>query len=193
MIRNSILRWLYIILPLPIIAWIEIQFNLYDNPFAPFFIYLILPLLFFPVWEAYVCVFLGLIMENYFYTKSATFHPIEEVVGIIEVIVFSSVIIGLGHLLRVTKKQSEEIRVLERQKALRIAQEEYQRKREEFLVIAAHELKTPVTVIVLYADLLNSKYKSLSEVDVSTDNILKESRHITTVINDILAKFEPNL
>lgn len=65
---------------------------------------------------------------------------------------------------------------------------ELEKRKDEFIAIASHELKTPVTSIKLYTQLLHRKFQKLKDVK-SADSIAKmdtQVNKLSALINDLL-------
>ena len=91
------------------------------------------------------------------------------------------------------KKTKEELNKtmasLEKEKELLI---ETERKKDEFIGIASHELKTPLTSVKVYAELLNKDLPSkdgirLKRTSHFLSNLLRELAKIEKLVNDMLS------
>lgn len=69
-----------------------------------------------------------------------------------------------------------------------LAQKELERRREEFISMASHELKTPVTTITILIDLLERVHKGASTPDLrfTITNVKGQLRRMTNLISDLL-------
>lgn len=93
------------------------------------------------------------------------------------------------------KKLSEELeeKVWERTKQLQEAQvrelkkaQDVSRLKDEFVFIATHELRAPVTAIRMFLDLLPKEKEFSKDIQEKLDYISKASDHLHQLINDIL-------
>ncbi len=66
--------------------------------------------------------------------------------------------------------------------------------KSQFLANISHEIRTPLTAIVGYADLIRYKQLSTKEQDGAVQDILQASKHLSSIINNILdiSKIEAN-
>jgi signal transduction histidine kinase len=69
-----------------------------------------------------------------------------------------------------------------------LAQKELEKRREEFISMASHELRTPVTSITLLTETFEHmlKAKNLHDFDAPIQNLKEQSRLITKLISDLL-------
>jgi signal transduction histidine kinase len=88
------------------------------------------------------------------------------------------------------RSNEERLQLLERERVARAEAEKAVRLREEFLAIASHELKTPLTALLGYAQLFQSRAKrmtDLSERDTLILNgILQQADRLLRMINALL-------
>lgn len=97
--------------------------------------------------------------------------------------------IGQGRFDVVLKKQSQdEIGDLARSfETMTVSLKELERLKDEFVFIAAHELRTPVTAIRGYAEMLQDTAKDMSEQSKGFVNQLQQAgARLATLVNDLL-------
>ena len=58
--------------------------------------------------------------------------------------------------------------------------------KSQFLANMAHEIRTPLTAILGYAEMLNDEGQSQEEIEHEVDSILRAGAHLQRVINDVL-------
>lgn len=66
------------------------------------------------------------------------------------------------------------------------SQQQAEKMRREFTGNVSHELKTPLQIISGYSELLCSGLTSMEDVPQFSEQILRESRRMTALINEIL-------
>ena|SRR2546430_1551283 len=181
-------QWLYVFLVPALSVLIVIHFSLFNNPFAPFFLYALPAVLFFSPLRGSIAIGIVIVVGNILFSRAPEFDPVAMVTGDLEIVVFNAALMYMIHLFQLTRKQTTQIVSLEIEKAKLQAQEEYRHKRSELLVVVDHELKTPITTITMYADLLY-----INGADIkgrAALAILGETERINTSINTILSSFE---
>lgn len=151
------------------------------DPIIPYVIYILLFTIFLGI---KISIFLSIIsiflIEYYLYEPRYIFgtvhHPVDIIYTALGLI--TGVIIGEGirKYQQTLVKKTEELDVLIK-------------ARDQFSAIAAHELKTPLTTISLYSQILNKRYKNKNASKVLQDSvqtITHEAEKLTYMINDLL-------
>ncbi len=80
----------------------------------------------------------------------------------------------------------ERVRLFEQEQHARQEAEDANHAKTNFLANISHEIRTPLTAIKGFADLIASSPGLTSEQKHWTDRIIKNSRHLTALIGDIL-------
>lgn len=168
---------------------------------------LFLPFIIFSAWSGarpgILATVVSVIVINYFFlSPSSPFIP-AELVTIIKILlllsegIIISLIIGRGrqhhtHTYHHNKKElKEKMKILEEEYAL--AKKEI-RARDEFLSIASHELKTPLTSMLLQTQTALYSIRNVSLAHFSINNLLKmlesvenQTKRLSKMINDLLS------
>lgn len=120
-----------------------------------------------------------ILVEYYVYephTVSLFRHPISMIYMVFAIIIA----LLLGQIIRLNQqklmKKNEDLDLLIK-------------ARDQFTAVAAHELKTPLTTISLYSQVLNKQYKNEKASKVlqnSVQTITRETDKLTYMINDLL-------
>jgi PAS domain S-box-containing protein len=92
---------------------------------------------------------------------------------------------GAGLVLVVTRDITERARMEQAQDAARIAAEEANRSKSEFLSRMSHELRTPLNAILGFGQLLELDELTPDQRE-STTQILRGGRHLLDLINEVL-------
>jgi signal transduction histidine kinase len=95
---------------------------------------------------------------------------------------------ALKHLAAQVAISLENSLLLIKEREAREVAEEAARLRDEFLDIASHELKTPVTSLLLGSQMLSRSFHNQQPAQIieSLGGIAKQARHLSSLINDML-------
>lgn len=150
-----------------------------------------------------VCDILSVIAMYYFFTPPYNSIDVKSTISIMQLLLFIiegfvvSYFIDGGHqyekILVYKKREQEDKRTIEDLKKNLIAAKKDTALRDEFLAIASHELKTPLTTVVLQIQttLHNIRNVSLSEFSVEhllhmLQSMQNQTRRLSKMINDLL-------
>lgn len=194
--------WIFVLVLGPVLEYLTYKYHLQSAPVSPILPFFVL-VLFLPPWQATI----GFLVAVSYTTITLATNPHADLkdttIRLLILLFFAGLIFVVKDrldkkdklLLAITKKEkeAEELKI--------VALEESLRMRDQFLSIAAHELKTPVSSIILYTDLLEENFqqttKSLSQyleffedqkeiIEKAIKVIQRQSTTISRLINQFL-------
>lgn len=115
--------------------------------------------------------------------QAAYTHIAMTTIGLLAVLflVLHAIVIRADHIIRrqALDKSATELSIRAREAAL-------ESERHQFFAAAAHELRTPMTVIQGFAELLRNRTMNRADFDESLDLILAQSTSMLSLLDDIL-------
>lgn len=182
--QKDLLKYLFCIIMLvltTLIYW-EIDEHIINlpDPVVPYIFYILLVTIYFGAGFGIFTILITIFLADYYlfeprFTFSLFHHSLDLSIMAIGLIIS----LYIGRKIRLyqqfMKKRTEELEILVQ-------------LRDKFSSIAAHELKTPLTALNLYSQLLNKRY------DIKKDKIFRESlksiereiNNLTRMINELL-------
>lgn len=91
-------------------------------------------------------------------------------------------------LIEATQLASEmdHVELLEHAQSLRMQMQEIEKSKSNFVAVAAHELKTPLTILEGYANMIRYEFESDSRLMLYTDGLSNGFKRMHEIINDMI-------
>lgn len=187
--RNYVLFFLLLLLTTLIYLVIDTHIVHLPDPIILYGFYILGSAILFGTQVAIVASVISVVLiEYYLYEPRFTLLPLHHPINMLYVVF----VVVIGLLLGKTIRQYQQS-LLKKTEDLDLLI----KARDQFSAIAVHELKTPLTTISLYSQVLNKQYKNKTASKVlqnSVQTITHETEKLNYMINDLLdfSRFQTN-